>query len=87
LISIKIPVNIFFADHPAGGGDQKGGETMANIYNINDYRNKKRKQTPEEQMKRFLEEVGTWASPREQDEFYRQLAQENEADMQAMFAR
>jgi len=69
------------------GETKKEDKKMAIIYNIDDYRNKKRRQTPEERMKRFLEQQGGWESPKEQDEFYRQLARKDEADIKAMFAR
>jgi len=60
---------------------------MAIIYYIEDYRNKTRRKPPEEKMREFLEEQGSWESPEAQDEFYRQLARENEAEMLAMFAK
>lgn len=61
---------------------QKGRKKkMAIIHNIDDYRNKTREQNPEEQFNQFLNELGKWESPKEESEFYRQLARENEADM------
>lgn len=57
---------------------------MAIIYNIEDYQTK---QTPEKQFSKLLRELGKWTSPEEQDDYYRQLAIENEADMKAMFTK